>query len=105
MNTNKFAKHILEHPVLFVGDSITQLQYESLGCLLGNHFPNRHPNNTVNNGGNSKIRVNQLAPTASNQVALAYVRSDYLIRIDDYKLIEPYEKEGTLLGSGENHPW
>ncbi|KAI8879207.1 hypothetical protein K501DRAFT_336248 [Backusella circina FSU 941] len=105
MNTKKLADHLLEHPVLFVGDSITQLQFESLGCLLGNHFPNRHPNTTVSNGGNSKIRVNQLAPVGSNQVALAYVRSDYLIRIDDYKLIEPFEKEGIVLGSGENHPW
>ena len=105
MNPKRLADHFVSHPILFVGDSITQLQYESLGCLLGNHLPNRHPTGGNLNGGNSKIRVNQLAPKDKETAAIAYIRSDYLLRLDDLKVISPFEPVGVQLGSGENYPW
>lgn len=105
MNVKQLADHFLQYPILFVGDSITQLQFESLGCLLGNHFPNRHPSKSSLNGGNNKIRVNELAAVDKETSSLAYIRSDYLIRLDDYKMITPFDKIGFQLGSGENNPW
>ena len=105
MNTKKLADHLLNHPILFIGDSITQLQFESLGCLLGNHFPNRHPIKSDLNGGNSKIRVNELASLKKDTSSIAFIRSDYLLRLDDYQVILPFDEPGVQLGSGENHPW
>ncbi|KAI8639570.1 PC-esterase [Parasitella parasitica] len=105
MDTKKLADHFVDHPILFVGDSITQLQFESLGCLLGEHLPNRHPANSNLNGGNSKIHVDAKAPEHKDTAAMAYIRSDYLLRLDDYKMISPFESVGTQLGRGENHPW
>ncbi|CAO0802154.1 unnamed protein product [Mucor circinelloides] len=105
LNTKKLADHFIDHPVLFVGDSITQLQFESLGCLLGEHFPNRHPAKSDLNGGNTKIRVNEKAPENKDTAAMAYIRSDYLLRLDDFKVISPFESVGTQLGRGENYPW
>jgi DNA polymerase phi len=105
MNAKKLADHFVEHPILFVGDSITQLQFESLGCLLGGYFTNRHPAKSDLNGGNSKIRVDERAPETEDTASMAYIRSDYLLRLDDYKMISPFETVGTQLGRGENHPW
>lgn len=105
MNTKQLADHFIKHPILFVGDSITQLQFESLGCLLGNHFPNRHPAKSTLNGGNSKIKVNELAAPNKDTSSLAYIRSDYLLRLDDYKIVSPFEQVGSQLGRGENYPW
>lgn len=105
MNVKQLADHFLEHPILFVGDSITQLQFESLGCLLGNQFPNRHPPKSTLNGGNTKIKVNELAALDRDTSSIAYIRSDYLIRLDDYKMIGPFEEAGSQLGNGENYPW
>lgn len=105
LNTKKLADHFIDHPVLFVGDSITQLQFESLGCLLGEHLPNRHPAKSDLNGGNTKIRVNEKAPENKDTAAMAYIRSDYLLRLDDFKVISPFEPVGTQLGRGENYPW
>ncbi|KAI8387428.1 hypothetical protein BD560DRAFT_486284 [Blakeslea trispora] len=105
MNPKRLADHLTAHPILFVGDSITQLQFESLGCLLGEHLPNRHPTKGDLNGGNSKIKVNQLAPENKETAAMAYIRSDYLLRLDDFKVISPFEPVGKQLGSGENYPW
>lgn len=105
MNVKQLADHFIERPILFVGDSITQLQFESLGCLLGEHFPNRHPAKSSLNGGNAKIRVNELAASDRDTSSLAYIRSDYLLRLDDYKIISPFEETGSQLGSGNNYPW
>ncbi|CAO3635304.1 unnamed protein product [Mucor hiemalis] len=105
MNTKKLADHLIKHPILFVGDSITQLQFESLGCLLGNHFPNRHPSKSDLNGGNNKIKISELAAPNKDKSSLAYIRSDYLLRLNDYKMITPFEDVGSQLGRGENYPW
>lgn len=105
LNPKVLAKHFREHPILFVGDSITQLQFESLACLLGEHFPNRHPPKSDLNGGNTKIKVNELAAVDRDTSSLAYIRSDYLLRLDDYKVIGPFEDVGSQLGNGENYPW
>ncbi|RCH86366.1 hypothetical protein CU097_002252 [Rhizopus azygosporus] len=94
------ADHLLQNPVLFVGDSITQLQFESLSCLLGHRFGKREV--TVN-GGNPRIRVNEIGD--ANKTAVAYIRSDYLLRVNDFKVMEPFDSAGAQLGSGENHPW
>lgn len=104
LNPKLLAEHLVNHPILFVGDSITQLQFESLGCLLGNYLPNRHPVTDLN-GGNTKIRVDQKAPANKNTTALAYIRSDYLIRLDDFEMTKPFDSVGVQLGSGENYPW
>ncbi|KAG1449967.1 hypothetical protein G6F56_008485 [Rhizopus delemar] len=100
MNTGRFGQHLIENPVLFVGDSITQLQFESLSCLLGHLFHKRQPKI---NGGNPRLRVSEIGD--ENKTALAYIRSDYLVRLDDFKLMEPFDETGRLLGSGENYPW
>ncbi|KAG2237604.1 hypothetical protein INT48_004507 [Thamnidium elegans] len=105
LNPKVLAEHFREHPILFVGDSITQLQFESLACLLGEHFPNRHPPKSNLNGGNTKIKVNELAAVDRETSSLAYIRSDYLLRLDDYKVISPFEDVGSQLGNGENYPW
>ncbi|KAI7905932.1 GDSL/SGNH-like acyl-esterase family found in Pmr5 and Cas1p-domain-containing protein [Cokeromyces recurvatus] len=104
-DAGKLAKHFVQYPILFVGDSITQLQFESLSCLLGHEFPNKHPNQSTLNGGNSKIRVDERAPINGHTAAMAYIRSDYLIRLNDYKMISPLEPVGLQLGREENHPW
>jgi hypothetical protein len=105
MNVKKLANHFVKHPILFVGDSITQLQFESLSCLLGSYFTNRHPAKSDLNGGNSKIRVDERTLDTKDTASMAYIRSDYLLRLDDYKMISPFETVGTQLGRGENYPW
>jgi hypothetical protein len=105
MDTKQLADHFIKHPLLFVGDSITQLQFESLGCLLGNHFPNKHPVKSTLNGGNGRIKISQAAPANMDTPTLGYIRSDYLLRLDDYKIATPFEKVGSQLGRGENWPW
>ncbi|KAG0190866.1 hypothetical protein DFQ28_001414 [Apophysomyces sp. BC1034] len=100
-----FAEHLNEHPLLLVGDSITQLQYESLHCLLGEHLTTTKPGVNVT-GGDTKIKVNQLSYGDNNDSpAVAYLRSDYLLRLDDFKMISPFEDEGDQLGKGHNFPW
>ncbi|KAI9246187.1 DNA polymerase phi-domain-containing protein [Sporodiniella umbellata] len=100
LKTDILAKHLIKNPVLFVGDSITQLQFESLSCLLGETFFKRVP---TLNGGNLKLRVEEIGNNSTT--AMAYIRSDYLIRLDDFKIMESFDEAGTILGSGENHPW
>ncbi|KAF7726747.1 hypothetical protein EC973_008435, partial [Apophysomyces ossiformis] len=101
---SSYAKHLSEHPLLLVGDSITQLQFESLACLLGEHLTSTKPSVNVT-GGDRKIKVDQLSYRDSDDAAVAYLRSDYLLRLDDFKLIVPFEDEGDQLGKGHNFPW
>ncbi|KAI8086615.1 GDSL/SGNH-like acyl-esterase family found in Pmr5 and Cas1p-domain-containing protein [Halteromyces radiatus] len=120
MDAYPLAKHLSTHPLLFVGDSITQLQYESMSCLLGTFMTTpKTPTNMT--GGDKKIKVSELIYSLpkstdeddndnnnSNTIispSLAYLRSDFLVRVDDFKLIQPFEKEGDLLGVGHNFPW
>ncbi|KAI8988872.1 GDSL/SGNH-like acyl-esterase family found in Pmr5 and Cas1p-domain-containing protein [Pilobolus umbonatus] len=105
LNPKTLATHFTRHPILFLGDSITQLQFESMACLLGQHLPNRRAHGSILNGGNSKIRVEELSGDNINKTAVAYLRSDYLLRLDDFKIIGPHEASGNQLGTGENNPW
>lgn len=100
MNTDLLADHFLQRPILFIGDSITQLQFESLSCLLGHRYQKRQ---ATMNGGNPRLRVSEIGN--ENSTALAYIRSDYLLRLDDFKIMEPFDSNGAQLGSGENYPW
>ncbi|KAG1145061.1 hypothetical protein G6F37_005816 [Rhizopus arrhizus] len=100
MNTDLLADHFLQRPILFIGDSITQLQFESLSCLLGHRYQKRQ---ATMNGGNPRLRVSEIGN--ENSTALAYIRSDYLLRLDDFKIMEPFDSNGVQLGSGENYPW
>ncbi|KAI8990986.1 GDSL/SGNH-like acyl-esterase family found in Pmr5 and Cas1p-domain-containing protein [Mycotypha africana] len=104
-NPKLLSEHLNDHPILFVGDSITQLQFESLGCLLGHYYTNRHPSHSNLNGGNPNIRVDEKAPESKETASLAFIRSDYLLRLDDFKLTIPADSPGTQLGTGLNHPW
>jgi hypothetical protein len=111
MDTHRLAKHLSDHPLLLVGDSITQLQYESMGCLLGESMSTlKTPTNMT--GGDKAIKVSELhyadavKPKATIQTpAMAYLRSDFGVRVDDLRLIQPFEEEGDLLGLGHNFPW
>ncbi|KAI9308543.1 GDSL/SGNH-like acyl-esterase family found in Pmr5 and Cas1p-domain-containing protein [Cunninghamella echinulata] len=112
MNAYELANHLSKHPLLFVGDSISQLQYESMGCLLG-EFMSKPTKQMMSNNitrGDKSIKVSELAFTTTDSHAdtspsLAYIRSDFLLRTDDFKLINPFEKEGDLMGIGHNFPW
>lgn len=103
-----FAKYLGDHPLLFVGDSINQLEYESLACLLGQHMHNP-PSDTHLSGGNPNMWISQLVHEEKMQVegavSMAYLRSDYLVRLDDFKLHDPMDEEGYLIGKGSNFPW
>ncbi|ORZ24279.1 GDSL/SGNH-like acyl-esterase family found in Pmr5 and Cas1p-domain-containing protein [Absidia repens] len=116
MDAYPLARHLSDHPLLFIGDSITQLQYESMSCLLG-QFMSTPKTPTNMTGGDKAIKVSELKfstslPEDKNKNAskisspsVAYLRSDFLVRVDDFKLIQPFEKEGDLLGLGHNFPW
>ncbi|CAO3617178.1 unnamed protein product [Cunninghamella blakesleeana] len=112
MNAYELSNHLSKHPLLFVGDSITQLQYESMSCLLGDFMssPSKNlPSNNITRGDKS-IKVSELVFTtadtqATTSPSMAYLRSDFLLRTDDFKLIQPFEKEGDLMGKGHNYPW
>lgn len=103
------ADHLVDHRLLLVGDSITQLQFESLSCLLGEHVHVSRDMDTALTGGDRSIKVDQLvqktAVGTGSMAAVAYVRSDYLVRLDDFKVLQPFEEEGSMLGKGHNFPW
>lgn len=108
-DAKKFADHLADHPLLLVGDSITQLQYESLSCQLAQYFvkPKSFHNLT---GGDPGIKLNVQVNKARAEIddleaSLAYLRSDYLVRLDDYKVLEPFDDEGNMLSKGHNLPW
>lgn len=39
------------------------------------------------------------------KITVAYIRSDYLVKLDDFSLIKPNEGEGYQIGVGSNFPW
>ncbi|KAI8139655.1 GDSL/SGNH-like acyl-esterase family found in Pmr5 and Cas1p-domain-containing protein [Fennellomyces sp. T-0311] len=108
MDSQALAQHLSEHPLLLIGDSITQLQYESLSCLLGEYLqPPKKIDKTLK-GGNPKIKINELVykrPQGDKVLAVAFLRSDNLVRLDDYKVLDPSEEQGALLSKGSNYPW
>lgn len=103
------AKHLAEHPLLLVGDSITQLQFESLSCLLGEHTRIGKQLSLSLMGGNPSIKASQLLYNEKGHLkdkpVVTFVRSDYLVRLDDNKILEPYDEEGFMLSKGHNFPW
>lgn len=108
-NASSMAKHLAEHPLLLVGDSITQLQFESLSCLLGKYTRVGKRLSLGLMGGNPAIKASQLlykvkGPLKDKPV-VTFVRSDYLVRLDDNKVLEPYDEEGFMLSKGHNFPW
>lgn len=107
-DTNRFSEYLSNHPLVFIGDSINQLEFESMGCLLGEKMVNP-PGDTQLSGGDRNMWVSQLVHKDKLQVegavSLAYLRSDYLVRLDDFKLMEPNDDEGYLIGKGSNFPW
>ncbi|CAO3681080.1 unnamed protein product [Umbelopsis ramanniana] len=72
-------------------DSITELQYESLKCLLGEHF------DTAKSSKNIKYHPKTLG--LQNKTAVEYIRSDYLLRLDTWKLQKEGEEPGPLLAA------
>lgn len=107
-DANRFSEYLSNHPLVFIGDSINQLEFESMGCLLGEKMVNP-PGDTQLSGGDRNMWVSQLVHKDKLQVegavSLAYLRSDYLVRLDDFKLMEPNDDEGYLIGKGSNFPW
>ncbi|KAI7905085.1 uncharacterized protein BX663DRAFT_484411 [Cokeromyces recurvatus] len=104
-----FAKHLSRNPLLFVGDSITQLMFESLWCLTGQDLTAQNKDTRLS-GGDTKMWVSQLVHRdrvneEENAVTVGYIRSDYLVKLDDFSLIEPNESEGYQIGVGSNFPW
>ncbi|KAL0083006.1 GDSL/SGNH-like acyl-esterase family found in Pmr5 and Cas1p-domain-containing protein [Phycomyces blakesleeanus] len=108
LDPEAFAKHLSKKSLLMIGDSITQLHYESLSCLLGEYIQVPKTETRVN-GGDSYIKPTQhvykQAQDGDKEVSMAYVRADYLLRLDDFKLIAPFEDEGDQMGRGHNYPW
>ncbi|KAI8069161.1 GDSL/SGNH-like acyl-esterase family found in Pmr5 and Cas1p-domain-containing protein [Gongronella butleri] len=106
IDRRKLTDHLADHPLLLVGDSITQLQFESMFCLHGEDLQSTDANLTA---GDRNVWANQLVhPRMAGQpgaVSLAYLRSDYLVRLDDFKLMDPFDNEGYLIGKGSNFPW
>lgn len=107
-DAQRFASYIADHPLLFIGDSINQLQFESLACLLGESL--REPKSNTNlSAGRPDMwvsqRVHQDKTEVEGAVSLGYLRSDYLVRLDDFKLMDPLDEEGYIIGKGSNFPW
>lgn len=82
------VKYLVNKPLLFVGDSISGLQFNSLKCLLGAYT--QSVNNTI---------------IKDNKTIIEWVRSDYLVRLDDFKLLDEGDEPGYLIGRSKNLPW
>ncbi|ORX53243.1 hypothetical protein DM01DRAFT_1336422 [Hesseltinella vesiculosa] len=108
VDKRKLTDHLADHPLLMVGDSITQLQFETLACTLGQDMTGVRTDTNLT-GGNTKAwagqRVHNRVADQPGAVTLAYLRSDYLVRLDDYKLMEPFDDEGFMIGKGSNFAW
>ncbi|KAI8329881.1 PC-esterase [Choanephora cucurbitarum] len=102
------SRHFADHPILLVGDSITQLMFESMWCLLGQDLMAQN-SNTQLSGGDTNMWVSQLVHRERTEtqpnVTVGYIRSDYLVKLDDFSLIKPNEGEGYQIGVGSNFPW
>ncbi|KAI9313118.1 GDSL/SGNH-like acyl-esterase family found in Pmr5 and Cas1p-domain-containing protein [Dichotomocladium elegans] len=107
-DADRYATYLSDHPLMFVGDSINQLEFESMACLLGQHLQNT-PWDTNITGGDNQMWASTLVHRNKLQVegavTLAYLRTDYLVRLDDFKLMQPNDPEGYLIGKGNNFPW
>lgn len=103
-----FANYLANHPLLFVGDSINQLAFESMACLLGESLVDPSSNTNMT-GGNTNLwagqKVHKDKALVEGAVTLGYLRTDYLVRLDDFKIMEPFDDEGYLIGKGSNFPW
>jgi hypothetical protein len=103
-----FAKHLSKNPLLLVGDSITQLMFESLWCLMGQDLTAQNKDTHLS-GGDTSMWASQLVhrelQDEQEAVTVAYIRSDYLVKLDDFSLIKPNEGEGYQIGVGSNFPW
>lgn len=106
----KFSQHLSQNNLLLVGDSITQLMFESMWCLLGQDLTAQNKDTGIS-GGDETMWASQLVhrdltyienPAA---ISVAYIRSDYLVKLDDFSLIKPNEGEGYQIGVGSNFPW
>ena len=106
-DANAFSAYIADHPLLFVGDSINQLEYESMACLLGEKLYNPPGDTNITGGHNmwASQLVHENKLQVQGAVSLAYLRSDYLVRLDDFKLLDPNDEEGFVIGRGSNYPW
>lgn len=104
----KFSNHLSDNPLLLVGDSITQLMFESMWCLTGQDLSAQN-HDTHLSGGDSGMWASQLVhkkrENEEDAVTVAYIRSDYLVKLDDFSLIKPEEGEGYKIGVGSNFPW
>ncbi|KAI8367113.1 GDSL/SGNH-like acyl-esterase family found in Pmr5 and Cas1p-domain-containing protein [Blakeslea trispora] len=102
------SRHFADNPILLVGDSITQLMFESMWCLLGQDLKAQN-SDTKLSGGDTAMWVSQLVhrerTEAQPNVTVGYIRSDYLVKLDDFSLIKPNEGEGYQIGVGNNFPW
>ena len=102
------SRHFADHPILLVGDSITQLMFESMWCLLGQDLMAQNSNTRLS-GGDTNMWVSQLVHRERTEtqpnVTVGYIRSDYLVKLDDFSLIKPNEGEGYQIGVGSNFPW
>jgi hypothetical protein len=103
-----FSKHLSENPLLFVGDSITQLMFESSWCLLGQDLTMQNKNINLS-GGDTNMWANQLVHrdlvAKDDAITVAYIRSDYIVKLDDFSFVKPNEGEGYQIGRGNNYPW
>ncbi len=104
----KFSAHLKENPILFVGDSITQLMFESMWCLTGQDLTAQNKDTHLS-GGDTNMWVSQLVhrdrENEQDAISVGYIRSDYLVKLDDFSLIKPNEGEGYKIGTGNNYPW
>lgn len=104
----KFSKHLSQNPLLLVGDSITQLMYESMWCLTGQDLT-AQIKDTGLNGGDTEMWASQLVHrdlvNQPDQITVGFIRSDYLVKLDDFSVVKPNGGQGYLIGVGNNFPW
>ncbi|KAI8975017.1 PC-esterase [Pilobolus umbonatus] len=106
--SHEVAAHLAANPLLLVGDSITQLMFESFACLLGEDLTGQSQDTNITAGDTSmwvSQLVHQTKQEDSQAITIALIRSDYLVRLDDFHLLKPSENAGYLIGDGSNFPW
>lgn len=82
--------------------------YESMWCLTGQDLT-AQGKDTGLSGGDKEMWVSQLVHrdlvNEKDAVTVGFIRSDYLVKLDDFSLVKPNEGQGYQIGVGSNFPW
>jgi hypothetical protein len=81
--------------------------FESMWCLLGQDMSGTSSSRIT--GGDTHMWASQLVHNdlrdQQDAVSVAYLRSDYLVKLDNFTLLKPNEDEGYKIGVGSNFAW